>query len=74
MIKDNHAVLFGCDVGQMLETEIGAIDLNVYDYKTVYGTDFKLDKAGRVEYRNGEMTHAMVLTRARNGRTEKMAG
>jgi len=62
MIKDNHAVWFGCDVGQMLETEMGAMDLNVYDYDTVYGTDFKLDKAGRLEYRNSEMTHAMVLT------------
>ncbi len=62
MIKDNHAVWFGCDVGQMLETEMGAMDLNVYDYDIVYGTDFKLDKAGRLEYRNSEMTHAMVLT------------
>jgi len=62
MIKDNHAVWFGCDVGQMLETEMGAMDLNVYNYKLVYGTDFKLDKAGRVEYQNSEMTHAMVLT------------
>jgi bleomycin hydrolase len=62
MIKGNHAVWFGCDVGQMLETEMGAMDLNVYDYKIVYGTDFKLDKAGRLDYRNSEMTHAMVLT------------
>ena len=42
MIKGNHAVWFGCDVGQMLETEMGAMDLNVYDYDIVYGTDFKL--------------------------------
>jgi bleomycin hydrolase len=62
MIKDNHAVWFGCDVGQMLETEMGAMDLNVYDYDLVYGAEFKLDKAGRLEYRNSEMTHAMVLT------------
>jgi bleomycin hydrolase len=62
MIRDNHAVWFGCDVGQMLETEMGAMDLNIYDYGLVYGTDFKLDKAGRLDYRNSEMTHAMVLT------------
>jgi bleomycin hydrolase len=62
MIKDNHAVWFGCDAGQMLETEMGTMDLNIYDYKLVYGTDFKLNKAGRLEYRNSEMTHAMVLT------------
>ena len=62
MIKDNHAVWFGCDVGQMLETEMGAMDLNIYDYRLVFGTDFKLDKAARLDYRNSEMTHAMVLT------------
>jgi bleomycin hydrolase len=62
MIKDNHAVWFGCDVGQMLETGMGAMDLNIYDYKLVFGTDFKLDKASRLDYRNSEMTHAMVMT------------
>jgi bleomycin hydrolase len=62
MIKDNHAVWFGCDVGRMLETKKGAMDLNIYDYTTVYGTDFALDKAGRLEYRDSEMTHAMLIT------------
>ena len=62
MIKDDHAVWFGCDVGQMLQTEKGAMDLNIYDYPTVYGTGFTLDKAGRLEYRDSEMTHAMLLT------------
>ena len=71
MIKGNHAVWFGCDVGQMLVTEMGAMDLNVYDYDIVYGTDFKLDKAGRLEYRNSEMTHAMVLTGVDLTETEK---
>jgi len=62
MIKDNNAVWFGCDVEQMLETDMGAMDLNIYDYGLVYGTAFKLDKAGRLDYGNSEMTHAMVLT------------
>ncbi|MGI0100292.1 MAG: aminopeptidase C [Candidatus Micrarchaeaceae archaeon] len=62
MIKNNNAVWFGCDVGQMLETEKGAMDLSVYNYSIVYGTEFKLDKAGRLEYGNSELTHAMVLT------------
>jgi bleomycin hydrolase len=62
MIKDNHAVWFGCDVDQMLDVANGAMDLSVYDYGIVYGTDFKLDKGGRLEYRNSTMTHAMILT------------
>jgi bleomycin hydrolase len=62
MIKDNHAVWFGCDVGQMLATELGAMDLSVYDYELVFGTKFNLDKASRLDYGCSEMTHAMLLT------------
>jgi bleomycin hydrolase len=61
-IKDNHAVWFGCDVGQMLATERGAMDLNIYDYNLVFGTKFDLDKASRLEYGCSKMTHAMLLT------------
>ncbi len=62
MIMENHAVWFGCDVEQMLATERGAMDLNVYDYKLVFGTDFKMDKASRLDYGSSKMTHAMILT------------
>jgi bleomycin hydrolase len=62
MIKGNHAVWFGCDVGKMLETEMGAMDLGIYDYESVYGTKFRLDKAARLDYADSEMTHAMVIT------------
>jgi bleomycin hydrolase len=62
MIKGNHAVWFGCDVAKMLETEMGAMDLSIYDYASVYGTKFQLDKAARLDYGDSEMTHAMVIT------------
>ena len=62
MITGNHAVWFGCDVAKMLETEMGAMDLSIYDYESVYSTKFKLDKAARLEYGDSEMTHAMVIT------------
>jgi len=62
MIKGNHAVWFGCDVGKMLETDMGAMDLSIYDYEAVYGTKFTLDKAARLDYGDSEMTHAMVIT------------
>ena len=40
------------------------MDLNIYDYKLVFGTDvnLKLDKAQRLIYGDSEMTHAMVIT------------
>jgi bleomycin hydrolase len=62
MITGNHAVWFGCDVAKMLETEMGAMDLSIYDYESVYGTKFQLDKAARLDYGDSEMTHAMVIT------------
>jgi len=62
MIVDGRAVWFGCDVGKMLERQVGILDLDVYDYDLVYGTRFKLDKAGRLDYGHSRMTHAMVLT------------
>jgi bleomycin hydrolase len=62
MIKSNHAVWFGCDVAKMLETKMGAMDLNIYDYELVYGAKFQLDKAARLDYGDSEMTHAMVIT------------
>jgi bleomycin hydrolase len=62
MIKGHHAVWFGCDVGKMLQTEMGAMDLRIYDYESVYGTKFHLDKAARLDYEDSEMTHAMVIT------------
>jgi bleomycin hydrolase len=62
MIVDGQAVWFGCDVGKMLERELGVLDLDVYDYELVLGTPLELDKAGRLDYGHSKMTHAMVLT------------
>ncbi|MGA8904463.1 MAG: C1 family peptidase [Candidatus Bathyarchaeia archaeon] len=62
MIKCHHAVWFGCDVAKMLQTRMGAMDLSIYDYESVYGAKFQLDKAARLDYGDSEMTHAMVIT------------
>ena len=62
MVVDGQAVWFGCDVGKMLERNLGVLDLDVYDYELVYGTAFRLDKAGRLDYGHSRMTHAMVFT------------
>ncbi len=64
MIKDGQAVWFGCDVGKMLQRDLGTMDLDIYDYDLVYGSRFNLDKAARLDYGHSRMTHAMVLTGA----------
>lgn len=62
MLKNGRPVWFGCDVGKMLERELGILDVDLYDYQSVYGVGFKANKAERVEYGHSLMTHAMVFT------------
>jgi bleomycin hydrolase len=62
MIKDGKPVWFGCDVGKMLERDLGILDIDLYDYELVYNTSFQADKAERVTYGQSVMTHAMVFT------------
>jgi bleomycin hydrolase len=61
-IVAGEAVWFGSDVEQMLEWELGLLDMDAYDYELVYGVPFLLDKAGRLDYGQSRMTHAMLLT------------
>jgi len=62
MIVDGHAVWFGCDVGKWFAKEPGILDPQIYDFELVYGMNFAQDKAGRLNYGQSRMTHAMVLT------------
>lgn len=62
MLKSDQPVWFGCDVGKMLENELGILDMELYDYASIYGFDYRADKAERVDYGHSMMTHAMVFT------------
>ena len=61
-LKNNEAVWFGCDVGKMFNRDLGIMDMNLYDYKNLFNTDFKMNKATRLEYGDSMMTHAMLFT------------
>ncbi len=61
-LKDKNPVWFGSDVGKKMKREEGILDENVYAYEQALATQFKLDKAGRLDYGDSLMTHAMVLT------------
>ncbi len=61
-IVDGQVVWFGSDVGKFFEREAGILDLEVHDLELVYGEPLKQDKAGRLDYGQSRMTHAMVLT------------
>lgn len=62
MIKDEKPVWFGCDVGKMFDRDLGLMDLDLFDYESIYGTQFGMDKAERLDYGSSLMTHAMVFT------------
>ena len=61
-IKAGEAVWFGCDVGKMFHRDLGVMDLNLYDYELLFGTDFTMNKQAKLEYGDSVMTHAMLLT------------
>ncbi len=61
-IMGGEPVWFGCDVGKMMHREMGLWDHRLYDYETLYDTDFDLDKEARLQYHQALMTHAMLFT------------
>ncbi len=61
-LKDGEAVWFGCDVGKMFNLDLGVMDIDLYDYDLLLGTNLDLDKTQRLEYGDSLMTHAMLFT------------
>ena len=53
---------FGCDVGKMFNLDLGVMDIDLYDYDLLLGTNLDLDKTQRLEYGDSLMTHAMLFT------------
>ncbi|HEM5197637.1 TPA: aminopeptidase C [Streptococcus suis] len=61
-LKAGESVWFGSDVGQSSNRQIGIMATNTYDFSSGLGIHFHQDKAGRLDYSESLMTHAMVLT------------
>ncbi|GLB80141.1 aminopeptidase C [Streptococcus alactolyticus] len=61
-MQAGETVWFGSDVGQISDRQKGILATNVYDFDTAMNISFTQDKAGRLDYSESLMTHAMVLT------------
>ncbi|XP_046385632.1 bleomycin hydrolase isoform X2 [Ischnura elegans] len=63
-IRAQEAVWFGCEVSKRFAGKQGIEDINVHDYKLVFGVDVTmgLSKAERLMFGESMMTHAMVFT------------
>ena len=60
-MKAGETVWFGSDVGQVSDRQKGILATNVYDFTASMDINLTQDKAGRLDYSESLMTHAMVL-------------
>ena len=60
-IKDSTMMYFSCDVGKFLDSKRGLLDINNYDYETLFGVEFGMDKRERVLTYDSGSSHAMTL-------------
>ena len=60
-IKDNTAMYFSCDVGKYIDRDKGTLDLANFDYESLFGTTFPMDKRQRVQTYASGSSHAMTL-------------
>ena len=60
-IKDDTAMYFSCDVAKCLNRSKGVADLNNYDYESLLGVQFTMDKKERILTHASGSSHAMTL-------------
>ena len=60
-IKDNTAMYFSCDVNKFLNRSKGVADLANFDYDSLMGVEFTMDKRERIMTHASGSTHAMTL-------------
>ena len=60
-IKDSTMMYFSCDVGKFFDRERGLLDIDYYDYGSLMGTTFNMDKKQRVQTFASGSSHAMTL-------------
>lgn len=61
-MQAGETVWFGSDVGQSSNRKAGVMVNNMYDFTSSMDIELTQDKAGRLDYSESLMTHAMVLT------------
>lgn len=60
-IQDNTALYYSCDVGKFLDRKKGVMDLDNYDYESLLGVSFGMDKRERILTHASGSSHAMTL-------------
>ncbi len=60
-IKGGEMMYYSCDVGQQLERKKGLLTMDNFDYESVLGVPFTMNKAERIASFDSGSTHAMTL-------------
>jgi bleomycin hydrolase len=60
-IKANTAMYASCDVGKQFNGDLGYSDINNYDFESLYGIKFGMDKAQRIVTYESGSSHGMAL-------------
>lgn len=60
-IKNNEPLYVSCDVGKQMDRVNGILDVNNYDYESLFGISMKMDKKARILTRQSGSSHAMLL-------------
>ena len=60
-IKDSTMMYYSCDVGKFLNSKTGVLSLSNFDYASLMGTTFPMNKADRIRTFASASSHAMTL-------------
>lgn len=60
-LRDSMQMYFSCDVSKFLNRNNGMLDLKNYDYESLLGTSFGMNKKQRIQTFDSGSTHAMTL-------------
>ncbi|MCQ2180441.1 MAG: C1 family peptidase [Bacteroidales bacterium] len=72
-IKGGDAMYFSCDVGKYLDRVRGLADLKNFDYESILGVKYTMDKKQRIMTHASGSSHAMTLVAVdiKDGKTTK---
>ena len=60
-LKDSTMMYFSCDVAKCLDSKRGLLDIDNYDYASLLGVSFGMDKKQRILTFDSGSSHAMTL-------------
>ena len=60
-LRDSVPMYFSCDVGKQLNRQTGLLDMKNYDYGSLLGTTFGMNKRQRIQTHDSGSSHAMTL-------------